>query len=137
MDSDHGKQAGHHTGLQPSGGVGKAEIRLPGPQERQRILELGASVWAFSALAGALESGILDEMGTPQTAAQISERTGASAALIEAVLEVLAALDLVRVAGDAFVCTPGMSAYTSGRGKPSGTTGWALCPPTATSPEAV
>jgi hypothetical protein len=40
---------------------------------------------------------------------QISERTGTSAALIEAVLDVLTALDLVRVAGDTLVCTPGMS----------------------------
>lgn len=74
-------------------------------------------MWAFSALAGALEGGILDELATPQTPTQISERTGASAALAEAVLDVLAALDLVRVAGDAFVCTPGMSVYTSGRRK--------------------
>lgn len=117
MDAEHGKQAGDGPGPQPSGRVGEAQIGLPGAQERQRILELGVSVWAFSALAGALEAGILDELGTPQTAAQISERAGASAALIEAVLDVLAALDLVRAAGDAYVCTPGMSGYTSGRTK--------------------
>ncbi|HKS53100.1 MAG TPA: class I SAM-dependent methyltransferase [Pseudonocardiaceae bacterium] len=87
---------------------------LPGAQERQRILELGLAVWAFSALAGAVEGGILDELATPQTPAQLSTRTGASAALIEAVLDVLAALGLVQVAGEAFVCSPGMSAYTGG-----------------------
>ena len=117
MDAEHGEQAGNRPGPPPSGGVGVAGAGLPGAQERQRILELGASVWAFSALAGALEGGILDELGTPQTAAQISERTGASAALIEAVLDVLAALDLVRAAGDTFVVTPGLSAYTNGRVK--------------------
>jgi hypothetical protein len=68
-------------------------------------------------LAGALEGAILDELATPQTPAQISERTGTSAALIEAVLDVLTALDLVRVAGDTLVCTPCISVYTSGRGK--------------------
>lgn len=112
MDAQH---TGHHSGPEPSDGAGK--VGLPGAQERHRILELGVSLWAFSALAGALEGGILDELATPQTPAQISERTGASAALIEATLEVLAALGLVRVAGDAFVCTPGMSIYASGRPK--------------------
>ncbi|MGH3549689.1 MAG: SAM-dependent methyltransferase [Pseudonocardiaceae bacterium] len=58
-----------------------------------------------------------DELATRQTPAQISDSTGASAALIKAVLDVLAALDFVQVAGDAFVCTPGMAAYTSGRRK--------------------
>ncbi len=117
MDAEPGAQAGHPRGRQPSGGAGGAEIGPPGAQERQRIHELGASVWAFSALAGALEGGILDELDTPHTAAQISARTGASAALIDAVLELLAALGLVRVAADGFVCTPGMSAYTGGRAK--------------------
>jgi SAM-dependent methyltransferase len=114
MDAAHGSQAGHRPDPEVSDRTGDAGIRLPGAQERQRIFELGASVWAFSALAGALEGGILDELGTPQTPAQISERTGASAVLIEAVLEVLVALDLVQVAEGAFVCTPGMSAYTGG-----------------------
>src|SRR2546430_2195217 len=88
---------------------------LPGAQERQRILELGSSVWAFSALAGAVEAGILDELATPRTPAEIGARTGASAALIEAVLDVLVALDLVQVEGESYVCTPGLSAYTSGQ----------------------
>lgn len=114
MDAQRRTQAGHRPGPESAAGVGEAEIQFPGAQERQRILELGASVWAFSALAAALEGGVLDELAIPQTPAQISERTGASAALIEAVLEVLAALDLVHVAGDTFACTPGMSAYTSG-----------------------
>jgi SAM-dependent methyltransferase len=87
---------------------------VPGAQERQRIMELGLSVWAFFALAGAAEGGILDELATPQTPDQLSARTGASPVLIEAVLDVLVALDLVEVAGDAFVCTPGMLAYTGG-----------------------
>lgn len=63
------------------------QLLPPGAEERQRILELGLSVWAFSALAGAAEGGILDELATPQTPAQLSARTGASAPLIEAVLD--------------------------------------------------
>jgi hypothetical protein len=117
MDAKRGKQAGNRPGPESSSGVSAAEIRFPGAPERQRILDLGASVWAFSALAGALEGGILDELATPQTPAQTSERTGTSAALIEAVLDVLTALGLIRVVGDAFICTPGMSVYTSGRSK--------------------
>ncbi len=115
MDAPLGRQTDHRPDPESSDRAGEAEIRLSGAQERQRILELGASVWAFSALEGAFEGGILDELATPHTPAQISARTGASAVLIEAVLDVLVALDLVQVAGDAFVCTPGMSAYTSGR----------------------
>jgi SAM-dependent methyltransferase len=117
MDAEHRRQVSPRPEPKPSSGLGEAEILLSGAQERQKILELGASVWAFSALAGALEGGLLDELATPQTPAQISDRTGASAALIEAVLEVLTALDLVHVANDAFVCTPGMAAYTIGQRK--------------------
>ncbi|MGH3767843.1 MAG: SAM-dependent methyltransferase [Pseudonocardiaceae bacterium] len=106
--------AGQGPNADPADRAGAAEIGLTGAQERQTILELGASVWAFSALAGALEGGILEELATPQTPVEISERTGAAAPLIEAVLEVLVGLGLVQAAGDAFICTPGMSAYTSG-----------------------
>ena len=88
---------------------------LAGAQARQRILELGSSVWAFSALAAAVEGGLLGELATPQTPAQISARTGTSAALIEAVLDVLLGLDLVQSDGEAFVCAPGMSGYLSGQ----------------------
>jgi SAM-dependent methyltransferase len=75
------------------------------------------SVWAFSALASASESGILDELGTPKTAGQIGERIKASPALTEAVLEVLTALDLVQVVGDKFAFSSGMSNYISALGK--------------------
>src|SRR2546423_14384466 len=85
---------------------------LPGAQERQRILELGSSVWAFSALAGAVEAGILDELATPRTPVEIGARTGASAALIEAVLDRLVGPDLVPVGGEANFCTPRPSGHT-------------------------
>lgn len=117
MEAPHGKQVGHRPDPELTSRAGEAQIRISGAPERQKILDLGVSVWAWSALAGALEGGILDELATPRTAVQISERTGACAALIEAVLDVLVSLDLVDVTGDAFVCKAGMSAYTSGRGK--------------------
>ena len=59
------RQTGDRPGSKPSGGTDTTEIRLPGAPERQRILDLGASVWAFSALASAFEGGILDELATP------------------------------------------------------------------------
>jgi hypothetical protein len=65
MEAKHGKQAVDRPGSESPCETGTTEIRFPGAPERQRILDLGASVWAFSALAGALEGGILDELATP------------------------------------------------------------------------
>lgn len=93
------------------------EPSLQGGVERQRILELATSVWAFSALAGACEGGILDVLGTPKTAAQIGEQVGTSSALAEAILDVLATLDLVQVVGDTYVFSAGMSIYIGTLGK--------------------
>ena len=62
----------------------------PGREEvRQRILELSISVWAFAAVSFALEAGVLDELSTPSTAGQISQRTGIPADLVSSILEVL------------------------------------------------
>jgi predicted O-methyltransferase YrrM len=74
-------------------------------------------VWAFAALTGASESGILDELATPKTAAEIGQRIGASPALAQAILEVLAALDVVRVEEDRFFFSSGMKSLIGGFGK--------------------
>ena len=80
-------------------------------------MELGLSMWAFFALASACESGVLEELGTPKTATEIGHRIQVSPAMTEAILEVLAALDLVQVVGDKFVFSPGMSSYFQSMGK--------------------
>jgi len=93
------------------------ELGVPGAAERRRILELAVSVWAFSALESACERGVLEELETPKTAGEIGERIKASPALTEAILEVLAALELVQVEEDKFVFSRGMSSYIGGLGK--------------------
>lgn len=74
-------------------------------------------MWAFAALTGASESGILDELATPKTAAEIGQLIGASAALAQAILEVLAALDVVRVEEGKFSFSSGMNSLIGGFGK--------------------
>ena len=107
--------SGHGSERSIGAGADNVEIDSPGAQEGQRILELTSCVWAFSALAAALESGLLDGLDTPRTAAHISARTGIPAELIKAVFDVLAALGLVTAGPDGYACTPGMVGYLSRR----------------------
>lgn len=87
----------------------------PGREEvRQRILELSISVWAFAAVSFALEAGILDELSTPSTAGQISQRTGIPADLVSSILEVLVALGFGSADEHGFVASPGLAAVTRG-----------------------
>lgn len=87
----------------------------PGREEvRQRILELSISVWAFAAVSFALEAGVLDELSTPSTAGQISQRTGIPADLVSSILEVLVALGFGSADEHGFVASPGLAAVTRG-----------------------
>ncbi len=72
---------------------------------------LGRSNWAFSALASAVESGLLDCLSEPRTASYISNRTGIPLALAERLLDVLIGLGLVRRQGEVFAPEAGLSAY--------------------------
>ena len=87
------------------------------PEVRQRILELSMSVWAFAALSFALEAGVLDELSTPSTVRQISQRTGIPENLVNGVLDVLIALGFGTADEHGFVASPGLVAVTSGRTK--------------------
>ncbi len=84
---------------------------------RQRILELSTSVWAFAALSFALEAGVLDELSTPSTAGQISQRTGIPEDVVNGVLDVLRALGFGTADEHGFVASPGFVATTGGRAK--------------------
>jgi SAM-dependent methyltransferase len=87
----------------------------PGREEvRQRILELSISVWAFAAVSFALEAGVLDELSTPSTAGQISQRTGIPEDLVSSILEVLVALGFGNADEHGFVASPGLAAVTRG-----------------------
>jgi SAM-dependent methyltransferase len=90
---------------------------VQGAAERRRILELANSVWAFSALASACEAGILEELRTPRTTEEIGKRIQAPAEVAGALLDVLAALDLVQFDGNSYVLSTGMSRYISSLGK--------------------
>jgi SAM-dependent methyltransferase len=72
------------------------------------VAELSASAWALASLDACLESGLLQYLTEPHTPAELSERTGVPAALVEALLDLLVALGLVRRAGDAFTAAPGL-----------------------------
>ena len=73
---------------------------------RQVINELSTSVWAFSALACALEAGLLEALSESRSLADLSHRSGIAAPLVEGVLDVLVSLGLLLRAGDVYSSTP-------------------------------
>jgi SAM-dependent methyltransferase len=72
------------------------------------VAELSASAWAMASVDACLEAGLLECLTKPRGPAELSERTGVPAGLVEALLDMLVALGLVRRAGDAFTVTPGL-----------------------------
>jgi SAM-dependent methyltransferase len=72
------------------------------------VAELSASAWALAALDACLEAGLLENLAESHSPAELSERTGVPAALVEALLDMLVALGLVRRAGDTFTAAPGL-----------------------------
>ncbi|HEY7020912.1 MAG TPA: class I SAM-dependent methyltransferase [Ktedonobacterales bacterium] len=75
------------------------------------VAELSASAWALASLDACLEAGLLEYLTEPHSPVELSERTGVPAALVEALLDLLAALGLVRRAGDAFTAAPGLQPF--------------------------
>jgi len=59
---------------------------------RQVINDLSTSTWAFSVLAAALETGLLEALGEARSLADLSHRSGIPAPLVEVMLDVLVAL---------------------------------------------
>jgi len=76
------------------------------PSARQVINDLSSSVWAFSALACALEAGLLEALSESRSLADLSHRSGVAAPLVEGVLDVLVSLGLLLRAGDVYSSTP-------------------------------
>jgi SAM-dependent methyltransferase len=72
------------------------------------VADLSASTWALASLDACLEAGLLECLTEPHGSAELSERTGVPAALVEALLDMLVALGLVNRAGDAFTVTPAL-----------------------------
>src|SRR2546421_8181065 len=65
----------------------------------QLVGELTMSVWGLAALASADETGLLDELGDGGSARALARRRGLPTPFVEAVMDVLVALGLVRREG--------------------------------------
>lgn len=85
------------------------------PQDvQQAVGQLGASVWAFSALRAAQESGLLALLNEPRDLAWLAEQMGASRDLVATLLDVLSAAGLVSRDGDRFAAAPGLLPLLTG-----------------------
>ena len=73
---------------------------------REVITDLSSSVWAFSALACALEAGLLEALSESRSLTDLSHRSGIAAPLVEGMLDVLVSLGLLLRAGDVYRSTP-------------------------------
>src|SRR6266852_5610892 len=85
-------------------------VAIPGPPgtSREVITDLSSSVWAFSALACALETGLLEALSETHRLTDLGQRSGISACLVEGLLDVLVSLGLLLRAGDGYSSTPGL-----------------------------
>jgi hypothetical protein len=75
---------------------------------RQVINDLNSSVWAFSALACALEAELLESLSEARSLTDLSHRSGIPTSLVEGVLDVLVAVGLLLRSGDVYSSTPGL-----------------------------
>ena len=97
-------QLGQHAALE----VEQRQVRMERAQHT--IADLSMGWWAYTTLASALETGLLDELLTPATAAEAAGRVGSAPALVEEMLHVLAATGLVRRLGERFALSDGLEA---------------------------
>ena len=67
-----------------------------GASARQVINDLSLSVWAFSALACALETGLLEALSESRSLADLSHQSGIPTSLVEGMLDVLVASGLLQ-----------------------------------------
>jgi alkylation response protein AidB-like acyl-CoA dehydrogenase/SAM-dependent methyltransferase len=100
-------QLGQHAIME----VQQRQMRMETAQ--RTIAGLSESWWAFTVLVSALESGIVDQLRVPTTAADAAERVAAPVALVEEMLGVLAATGLVRRDGERFSVTDGVESLLS------------------------
>ncbi len=79
-----------------------------GASARQVINDLNSSVGAFSALACALETGLLEALSESRSLADLSHRSGIPTSLVEGILDVLVAVGLLQRGGDVYSGAPGL-----------------------------
>ena len=73
---------------------------------RQVITDLSSSVWAFSALACALETGLLEALSETHRLTDLGQRSGIPACLVEGLLDVLVSLGFLLRTDDGYSSTP-------------------------------
>ena len=86
------RQAPQPDGLAPQPHAGNGAVLDVG----KRIDALVDTIWAFSALAAAVELGLLSDLDSPRTPAELAMSSGLSEALTSALLDVLASTGLAR-----------------------------------------
>jgi SAM-dependent methyltransferase len=96
-----------HRGPPPSVPVSSRNVR-------QVVGELAGATWTLAALALALETGLLDEIGEPATSPAIARRIDLPAPLVKAVLDVLGTIGFVRQEGPAYLAEPGLASSLEG-----------------------
>src|SRR5258708_19381525 len=79
-----------------------------GASARRVLTDLSSCVWAFSALAWAVEAGRLEAVGESGRLADLSHRSGIPTPLVEGMLDVLVALGLLQRDGDVYSSAPGL-----------------------------
>ncbi len=85
-----------------------------GPDILDNIADLSSAAWTYASLSACFELGIVAELGSPVTAAELSRRLDLERELVEDLLGVLVALGAADADGDSFVATPAFETFRSG-----------------------
>src|SRR5262249_34707987 len=105
-DDERGPPETHSSARIPTLVAGAAFSILRGmsqPDARAVVSQLTGSFWALVTLGSALELGLLDHLPEPQTAEELAERCGTTAPLVQRMLDVLVASDLIGRDGNRYV----------------------------------
>jgi predicted O-methyltransferase YrrM len=82
-------------------------VQTGGTPPAQKVIDdLSTSVWAFAALASALEVGLLEALPQARSLDDLSARSGISSSLAEGILDVLVASGLLSHVGDSYSSAP-------------------------------
>ena len=73
---------------------------------QERIASLSTPAWTLAALAASVESGLAAALDEPRDPGELAERTGLPVAVVEALVEVLATMELAERIGEHWVAGP-------------------------------
>jgi precorrin-6B methylase 2 len=83
------------------------------PEVLQIFERLIGSVWTFSALSYAAEKGILEQLDAPRTLSYVSEHAKVPIALVERILDVLNAVNIVQREGNTYTADKGLLPFVT------------------------